>query len=32
MSFELALRHLDWGTLYVASEWALRIGALVYVP
>ena len=32
MSIETALRHLDWGTLYVASEWLLRIGALVYVP
>jgi len=21
-----------WGTLYIASEWALRIGALFYVP
>ncbi len=26
------LRHLDWGSLYVASEWAIRIGALLYVP
>lgn len=26
------LRHLDWGSLYVASEWAVRIGALLYVP
>lgn len=32
MPFELALRHLDWGTLYVASEWVVRIGALFYVP
>lgn len=22
----------DWGTLYIASEWAVRIGALFYVP
>ncbi len=22
----------DWGTLYIASEWAMRIGALFYVP
>ncbi|MCC6867328.1 MAG: PLDc N-terminal domain-containing protein [Burkholderiales bacterium] len=26
------LRHLDWGSLYVASEWAIRIGAFLYVP
>jgi cardiolipin synthase len=32
MPLDLALRHLDWGTLYVTSEWALRIGALIYVP
>lgn len=32
MNVETALRHLDWATLYVASEWALRIGALLYVP
>ena len=32
MPFEFALRHLDWGTLYVASEWVIRIGALFYVP
>ena len=31
MSFEFTLRHVDWGTLFVASEWALRIGALIYV-
>jgi cardiolipin synthase len=32
MPFDLANRHLDWGMLYVASEWAVRIIALVYVP
>ena len=32
MPFDLALRHFDWGTLYVASEWVVRIGALFYVP
>ena len=32
MPFDLALRHFDWGTLYVASEWVIRIGALFYVP
>ena len=30
--FDISLRSLDWGTLYVASEWAVRIGALFYVP
>jgi cardiolipin synthase len=24
--------HLQWGTLYVASEWVVRIGALIVVP
>jgi cardiolipin synthase len=24
--------HLHWGALYVAGEWAIRIGALVVVP
>jgi cardiolipin synthase len=24
--------HIPWGTLYVASEWALRIAALILVP
>lgn len=27
-----AIGHLDWGTLYVTSEWVIRIAALVYVP
>jgi cardiolipin synthase len=26
------LQQLNWGVLYVASEWVIRIGALVYVP
>ncbi len=30
--FDLSLRSLDWGTLYVASEWVVRLGALFYVP
>ncbi len=30
MSFDL--RSLDWGSIYVASEWAIRIAALIYVP
>lgn len=32
MSFELALPAWSWGTLYLISEWSLRIGALLYVP
>ncbi len=32
MSFELALPSWNWGTLYLISEWSLRIGALLYVP
>jgi cardiolipin synthase len=28
----LSFHSLDWGTLYVASEWAVRLGALFYVP
>ena len=32
MPFESALRSLDLGVLYVASEWMLRVAALVYVP
>ncbi len=30
MSFDL--RSLDWGSIYVASEWAIRVAALIYVP
>ena len=26
------LSEIHWGTLYVASEWAVRVAALVYVP
>jgi cardiolipin synthase A/B len=26
------LQQLNWGVLYVASEWVIRVGALVYVP
>ena len=29
---DLSLSHPHWGSLYVASEWVLRIGALLYVP
>ncbi|MEO8304898.1 MAG: phospholipase D-like domain-containing protein [Betaproteobacteria bacterium] len=26
------LHDIEWGTLYVASEWLVRIAALIYVP
>ncbi|MGH8802242.1 MAG: PLDc N-terminal domain-containing protein, partial [Casimicrobiaceae bacterium] len=26
------MNHLDWGRVYVTSEWLVRIVALVYVP
>lgn len=32
MPFDLAFPHPDWGPFYVASEWAIRVGALMYVP
>ena len=32
MIFDLELRNIDWGTLYVASEWVVRIVALILVP
>ncbi|MDE2160957.1 MAG: PLDc N-terminal domain-containing protein, partial [Burkholderiales bacterium] len=32
MSYANALSHLNWGSLYDASAWVLRIGALLYVP
>jgi cardiolipin synthase len=32
MTFDLNLRNVDWGTVYVASEWVVRIGALIVVP
>jgi cardiolipin synthase len=32
MPLEAAFRSLDWGSLYVASEWVVRIAALIYVP
>jgi cardiolipin synthase len=32
MPFESVLHELNWGMLYLASEWAIRIGALLYVP
>ncbi len=32
MPFDLVLPRLDWGPLYVASEWIVRIAALIYVP
>lgn len=32
MPAEAALLQFDWGMLYLASEWVIRIGALLYVP
>jgi cardiolipin synthase len=32
MTLDVSLSRLDWGYAYVASEWLVRIAALVYVP
>lgn len=32
MSAESILHDLNWGVIYVASEWVIRVGALLYVP
>ena len=32
MPFEIALRHLDLGFVYLTSEWIVRVVALIYVP
>jgi len=32
LSFNLDLRSIDWGYLYVASEWVIRVAALIVVP
>lgn len=32
MPFDFSLISHSWGPLYVASEWAVRIAALIYVP
>lgn len=32
MPFDFALPHPDWGPLYVAGEWLIRVAALFYVP
>lgn len=32
MPVEYVLQQINWAMLYVASEWAIRVGALVYVP
>ncbi len=32
MQLAKLIEGIDWGSLYVASEWALRVAALVYVP
>jgi cardiolipin synthase len=32
MTVDLSLARIEWGYVYVASEWLVRIAALVYVP
>ena len=32
MSAESILHDLNWGVIYIASEWVIRVGALLYVP
>jgi cardiolipin synthase len=32
MPAESILSNLNWGAIYVTSEWVIRVGALVYVP
>jgi len=32
MTLDGALSGIDWGFVYVASEWLVRVAALVYVP
>ena len=32
MGLEVTLSRIDWGYVYVASEWLVRVAALVYVP
>jgi cardiolipin synthase len=32
MPFDFDLRQFNWGLLYVASEWIVRVAALIYVP
>ena len=32
MAFDFNFRSVDWGYLYVASEWVIRVAALVVVP
>ena len=32
MTFAFDLRAIDWGSVYVASEWVIRIAALIVVP
>ena len=32
MMLDGALSRIDWGFVYVASEWLVRVAALVYVP
>ena len=32
MALDTAISRIDWGIVYVASEWLVRIAALFYVP
>ena len=32
MPAEFLLRELNWGAIYLTSEWIIRVGALLYVP
>ena len=32
MPFDFSFRQFDWGVVYVASEWVVRVAALIYVP
>jgi cardiolipin synthase A/B len=32
VTFSVDLRSVDWGSVYVASEWVIRVAALFYVP
>ncbi len=32
MTLNLDLRSIDWGSVYVASEWVIRVAALIVVP
>jgi cardiolipin synthase len=32
MPFETVLLQINWGMVYLTSEWVIRVGALLYVP